>query len=84
MHITTDSKHTMDHSIFISYANQDSDIIENLRDHLHTFGINAWVYSLDRLLAEDTWSEIEERILASRMMLFAVSRYSPYPSNSVS
>src|ERR1035438_8176718 len=68
----------MDHSIFISYADEDSDIIENLRDHLRTFGVNAWVYSLDRALAEDTWPEIEAHIHASSMMLFAVSRYSPY------
>jgi len=63
----------MDHQIFISYASPDIDIIENLKDHLKTHGINAWVYSRDKTIAEDMWDEIIIKISDSKVMIFSVS-----------
>jgi hypothetical protein len=36
----------MRYNAFISYAAADTDIVENLRDYLNRYGVNAWVYSL--------------------------------------
>jgi hypothetical protein len=65
----------MKHNIFISYPKECVDIVENLRDHLKRYGVNAWVYSLDRTLAADTWKEIEAKIVESDLVIFAVSQY---------
>ena len=45
----------MKYVAFISYACADTDLVENFRDHLGRYGVDAWVYSLDRTLAEDVW-----------------------------
>ncbi len=68
------------YQIFISYngegnelAGESNDLIENFKAHLYAYGINAWVYSIDKILAKNTWKEIENRINSSRLMIFAVS-----------
>jgi hypothetical protein len=63
----------MEYKIFISCASSDLGIVTNLRDHLNEHGITAWVYSVDRILAEDIWEEIERKLRASYAMIFAVS-----------
>lgn len=63
----------MKHNIFISYASNDTDIVENLRGQFNDIGIEAWVYSRDRTLGEEAWKEIEEKIIKSDMVIFVVS-----------
>ena len=65
----------MEYHIFISYATPDTDLIENFKDHLKNNGIEAWVYSLDKTLAEDFWDEICEKMHSSRVIIFAISEY---------
>ena len=65
----------MEHKIFISCAGSDVGIVENLRDHLNRHGVTAWVYSVDQILGEDIWEEIERKLRASDAMIFAVSHY---------
>jgi len=67
----------MKYNAFISYAGADEDIVENLRDHLGRFGVTAWVYSIDRILAADAWEEIESRIMESDLVIFVVSKSTP-------
>ena len=45
----------MGHSIFISYATPDQDLVENFADHLLQNGIKAWIYSIDKTLSSDIW-----------------------------
>lgn len=66
----------MKHHIFISYPILNQDIVENLADRLKQFGIDAWVYSNDRTLAADLWTEIEEKIAASELFIFVASKSS--------
>lgn len=68
----------MKYNTFISYAGADTDIVENLRDHLGRCGVTAWVYSLDRTLAADAWAEIEARITESDLVIFVVSENTPH------
>ncbi len=68
-------KNSIEYHIFISYATPDTDLIENFKDHLKNNGIEAWVYSLDKTLAEDTWDEICEKMHSSRVIIFAISEY---------
>ena len=65
----------MEYHIFISYADPDTDLIENFKDHLKNNGIEAWVYSLDKTLAEDVWDEICKKMHSSRVIIFAISKY---------
>jgi hypothetical protein len=67
----------MRYNAFISYAAADTDIVENFRDHLGRYGVNAWVYSLDRTLAVDAWEEIETKIAESDLVIFVVSENTP-------
>jgi len=65
----------MEYHVFISYAQEDNELIENFRGRLKECGVNAWVYSIDRTLADDTWEEIKTRIQMSRVVIFAISSY---------
>jgi len=67
----------MKHDAFISYADADVSLVENLRDHLGRFGVNAWMYSYDRTLAADAWVEIKEQVNKCRIGLFMVSKNTP-------
>ena len=66
---------TMDHHIFLSYATLDEDLIENFADHLRRNGVKAWVYSIDKTLSIEIWSEIERRIDEAELFAFAASVY---------
>jgi hypothetical protein len=66
----------MTHQAFICYPVQDQDIVENLAGRLGDLGIDTWVYSLDRTLAEDVWSEIESKIHNCQLFIFIASKYS--------
>ena len=68
----------MNKKIFISYANNDQDIVENLSGRLKEFNVEAWVYSKNKTLAEDAWKEIEEKILESNLFIYAISDKTPY------
>lgn len=63
----------MTHNIFISYATNDTDIVENLRGQFNDIGVKAWVYSRDRTLGKEVWGEIEEKIIKSDVIIFVVS-----------
>lgn len=67
----------MKYNAFISYADADKALVENLRDHLCQFGVNAWVYSHDRTLAEDAWEEIKMKIKECNVVIFVVSNNTP-------
>jgi TIR domain-containing protein len=41
------------HQVFISYPSPNEDIVENLASRLQELGIAAWVYSVDKTLAEE-------------------------------
>ena len=60
--------------IFISYPGDRFDIAEDLRGRLQELGVNAWVYSQDALLAEDTWEEIRKHIHETRVFAFLISK----------
>ena len=60
----------MTYHAFICHPSQNEEIVENLADRLRELGIKAWVYSLDRTLAEDVWTEIEERIRDCHLFIF--------------
>ena len=62
--------------MFISYPGSREDIAGNLKSRLADVGVTAWIYSEDRLAAEDTWVEIRERIGESRLFAFLISRKS--------
>jgi len=59
--------------IFISYPDKESNIVENLRTRLREYGVEAWVYSYDKTLAQNAWEEIEEKIDKSQLIIFIVS-----------
>ena len=61
------------HQIFLSYADPDQDLVENFADRLLQNGIKAWVYSIDKTLSEEIWSEIETRIDEAEIFVFAAS-----------
>ncbi len=63
----------MKYNIFISYAESEQDIVENLRGRFNSFGVRAWVYSMDKTLGDDLWREIKIKIKESAMILFVVS-----------
>jgi len=66
----------MTHHVFICYPAQNEDIVENLAGRLRELGVEAWVYSLGRTLAEDVWSEIETKIHSCQLFIFVASNYS--------
>jgi len=63
----------MQHSIFISYATPNQDLVENFADHLLQNGVKAWVYSIDKTLSRDTWREIEACIDTADLFAFIAS-----------
>lgn len=65
----------MTYHVFICHPSQNEEIVENLADRLRELGIKAWVYSLDRTLAEDVWTEIEERIRDCHLFIFVASNH---------
>ncbi len=64
------------HEIFVSYPDPESDIVGSLRECLSDLGIRAWVYSHDKTIAKDTWDEIREKIMSSKMVVYVVSKSS--------
>jgi hypothetical protein len=66
----------MKHHIFISYPFQNQEIVENLAGRLREVGVEAWVYSLDRTLAEDVWRQIEGKIQHCKLFIFVASKHS--------
>lgn len=64
------------HDIFISYAKEDTDIVENLRGQFRIYGIKAWVYSKDSIITEEVWHEIESKIIESGLFLYIASKFS--------
>ena len=62
----------MRHKVFISYSNDDKDIVENLREQFKDLGVGAWVYSRDRILGENMWDDIERNIKESEVIIFGV------------
>jgi hypothetical protein len=64
------------HQVFISYPNQNEDIVTNLANRLKEFGVDAWVYSIDKTLAKDLWMEIEAKIQESEVFIFVASKFS--------
>jgi hypothetical protein len=48
--------------IFISYPDKEENIVSNLRGRLQEYGIEAWIYSYNKTLAQDIWKEIEDKI----------------------
>jgi hypothetical protein len=63
----------MKYNIFISYPNSQVDIVQNFKQQIEGYGVTAWVYATDRTLAKDLWSEIEQKINESDLVLFVVS-----------
>lgn len=70
----------MRHNIFISYSNDDKDIVENLREQFKDLGVEAWVYSRDCILGENMWDEIKRIIKDSDVIIFVVSDSTPNAS----
>ena len=66
----------MKHQVFISYPNPNEDIVKNLASRLQEFGVAAWVYSIDKTLAKDLWTEIEAKIQQSEVFIFVASKFS--------
>lgn len=66
----------MKRQVFISYPAPNEDIVENFAGRLRELGIAAWVYSIDKTLAEASWAEIETKINESEVFLFVASRFS--------
>lgn len=67
---------TMTHQAFICHPDQNKEIVENLAGRLRDLGVEAWVYSLDKTLAEAVWNEIESKIHDSQVFIFVASKYS--------
>src|SRR4030042_3499753 len=61
--------------IFISYPDEEEDIVGNLRGRLREYGVDAWAYSYDKTLAKEAWKEIEEKISQSQVMIFIASEF---------
>lgn len=66
----------MKHQIFLSYATDDQDLVENFADHLLRLGIKAWVYSIDKTLSADLWEEIENTLRQAELFVYVVSAHS--------
>lgn len=66
----------MRHHAFICYPVQNQEIVENFAGRLREFGVEAWVYSIDRTLAEEVWKEIEEIIQRCELFIFVASNHS--------
>jgi len=64
------------HQVFISYPSENDGIVRNLARRLRELGVNAWVYSIDKTLAENTWQEIESSIQGCQVFIFVASEYS--------
>jgi len=64
------------HQLFISYPDENEDIVRNLARHLREFGVKPWVYSIDKTLAADSWQEIERNIQGCQVLIFVASEYS--------
>ncbi len=64
------------HQVFICYPVQNQEIVENLAGCLRDIGVQAWVYSIDRTLAEKVWKEIEEKIRLCELFIFVASNFS--------
>lgn len=65
-----------EHQIFISYPDNNKDIVENFRDNLKLYGVNAWVYSRDKTLQQNLWEEIEGKIILCKVFIYVVSNHS--------
>lgn len=50
-------------------------MVENLRRHLRSYGVGAWVYSRDSTLAANAWDEIESNLLDSQFVIFVISEH---------
>lgn len=62
--------------VFISYAGDDEDSAAGLRDSLRMlYGIEAWVYSYDAVVAQDSWDQIESSLRESAVVVFLASRF---------
>ncbi len=66
----------LENQIFISYAEADRDIADNLRYHFKKYMVGAWTYNSDKTPGEDTWAEIVEKIERSKIVLWLCSSYS--------
>ncbi|MGE5303466.1 MAG: toll/interleukin-1 receptor domain-containing protein [Alphaproteobacteria bacterium] len=66
----------MTHQVFISYPSVNEDVVKNLAGRLREFGVAAWVYSIDKTLATDLWTEIEAKIQESEVFIFIASKFS--------
>lgn len=66
----------MTHHVFICYPAQNEDIVKNFAGRLRDLGVEAWVYSLDRTLAEDIWNEIQDKIQSCQLFIFVASNHS--------
>jgi hypothetical protein len=64
------------HQVFISYPDPNVVLVENLAGQLKDFGIAAWVFSINKTLAEGSWGEIEAKIHESEVFLFVASQFS--------
>lgn len=64
----------MKYDIFISYANPDINIAENLRSELKSFGLEVWIYSEDRKLSDEIWTDIEKIINEVHIVIFIASK----------
>ena len=73
----SNGKVIMKYQAFISYASADKDITENFQDRLSRLGVNAWMYSLNRTLAANTWEEIKTKLIDSDLIIFVVSKNTP-------
>lgn len=66
----------MKHHVFICYPVQNEDLVENFAGRLREVGVEAWMFSLNRTLAEDLWWEIEEKIQCCELFIFIASSHS--------
>ena len=66
----------MKHHVFICYPVQNQDLVENFAGRLREVGVEAWMYSLNRTLAEEVWCEIEEKIQCCELFIFIASSHS--------
>lgn len=67
----------MKNKIFISYANNDQDLLNNLAGRLKELNIDVWIYSRNKTYGKNAWNEIKDKILISNIFIYAFS------SNSV-
>ena len=60
-------------NVIISYNDDVVDIAANLRERLAGYNVSAWLFDRDRTLGEQAWTEIEEKIQKSHILLFFIS-----------